>query len=228
METGFGESTGAPSHGPSCSGSVSSDTANFECNICFELPQDPIVTLCGHLYCWPCIYKWLNIHSHSRECPVCKALVQEDKVVPIYGRGKAPLDPRSRSIPGEDIPNRPSGQRPETAPSPTPNHFPQQGLGFGMLGGFMPMATARIGNITLSAAFSGFIPALFNLHVHGLHDAALYGPTTGFPYGFSNAIHGGPAHGFHDHLREQQHSDTSLVKMLLLLFGVLTVLYLIL
>jgi E3 ubiquitin-protein ligase RNF5 len=32
-------------------------SANFECNICLELAQDPIVTQCGHLYCWPCIYK---------------------------------------------------------------------------------------------------------------------------------------------------------------------------
>lgn len=31
--------------------------AYFECNICLELAQDPVVTQCGHLYCWPCIYK---------------------------------------------------------------------------------------------------------------------------------------------------------------------------
>lgn len=30
----------------------------FECNICYELAQEPVVTLCGHLYCWPCIYRW--------------------------------------------------------------------------------------------------------------------------------------------------------------------------
>jgi|TARA_B110000977_G_scaffold188631_1_gene257137 E3 ubiquitin-protein ligase RNF5 len=35
------------------------DPANsyFECNICLELASDPVVTQCGHLYCWPCIYK---------------------------------------------------------------------------------------------------------------------------------------------------------------------------
>ena len=31
--------------------------AYFACNICLELAQDPVVTQCGHLYCWPCIYK---------------------------------------------------------------------------------------------------------------------------------------------------------------------------
>eukprot|EP00121_Abeoforma_whisleri_P006232 Awhi_evm1s5664 len=26
------------------------DNSDFECNICFDLPTDPVVTLCGHLY----------------------------------------------------------------------------------------------------------------------------------------------------------------------------------
>ena len=30
--------------------------AAFECNICLEIASDPVITLCGHLYCWPCIY----------------------------------------------------------------------------------------------------------------------------------------------------------------------------
>ena len=25
----------------------------FECNICLEMASNPVVTLCGHLYCWP-------------------------------------------------------------------------------------------------------------------------------------------------------------------------------
>ena len=29
----------------------------FECNICLELASSPVVTLCGHLYCWPCLYR---------------------------------------------------------------------------------------------------------------------------------------------------------------------------
>jgi RING-type zinc-finger len=34
----------------------------FECNICYELAHEPVVTLCGHLYCWPCIYRWANVY----------------------------------------------------------------------------------------------------------------------------------------------------------------------
>lgn len=29
----------------------------FQCNICYELAKEPVVTLCGHLYCWPCVYR---------------------------------------------------------------------------------------------------------------------------------------------------------------------------
>mmetsp|Transcript_11894 Transcript_11894/g.46063 ORF Transcript_11894/g.46063 Transcript_11894/m.46063 type:complete len:139 (-) Transcript_11894:2778-3194(-) len=44
------------------------DPANsyFECNICLELAQEPIVTQCGHLYCWSCIYKFSLRRSSAR------------------------------------------------------------------------------------------------------------------------------------------------------------------
>ncbi|KAF5207814.1 E3 ubiquitin-protein ligase [Thalictrum thalictroides] len=216
------ESTTKTTQNPFCSGSSNDSAAScFECNICFELAQDPIVTLCGHLFCWPCLYKWLHIHSHSLECPVCKALIQEENLVPLYGRGKNPTDPRSKSIPGVNIPHRPVGQRPETAPTPDPNHFPQQGFGF--MGGFAPMATARFGNFTLSAAFGCLIPSLFNLQVHGFPDSTMYGPAaTGFPYGYTNSFHGGYAHRFPHAATHVQQADNKL-KKLLLMIGILVI-----
>ena len=33
------------------------ESSAFECNICYEIAQSPVVTLCGHLYCWPCLYR---------------------------------------------------------------------------------------------------------------------------------------------------------------------------
>jgi len=44
---------------------VSNSTANkdnrFVCAICLETVSDePVVTRCGHLYCWPCLYQWLQ------------------------------------------------------------------------------------------------------------------------------------------------------------------------
>ncbi|MCI67653.1 E3 ubiquitin-protein ligase RNF185-like, partial [Trifolium medium] len=41
----------------------------------------------------------------------------EEKLVPLYGRGKSQTDPRNKSYPGMEIPRRPSGQRPQTADS---------------------------------------------------------------------------------------------------------------
>lgn len=70
----------------------------FDCNICLDFAMDPVVTLCGHLYCWPCIYKWLEIHGgDSHHCPVCKAFLSRDALVPLYGRGNS--SPQSPEIP---------------------------------------------------------------------------------------------------------------------------------
>ncbi|CAK9140682.1 unnamed protein product [Ilex paraguariensis] len=218
METGFGGLTDT-----SCSGDTSCDAGDFECNICFELAQDPIVTVCGHLYCWPCLYSWLHLHSRSHECPVCKAIVQEENLVPIYGRGKSSSDPRSVSIPGINIPHRPAGQRPQTAPASNINFFRQDELD--PTGGFMPMATARFGSLTLSSLF-GAIPSFFNLQVHGFQDATVYGATTSFPYLLSGSFHGGYAHGFYHH---QTHGDGMkfVMKMSFLILGFLVLIHLI-
>ncbi|XVE82683.1 hypothetical protein DITRI_Ditri16bG0025700 [Diplodiscus trichospermus] len=217
MASGFGESTSIPPQSPSCSSA--NDAGDFECNICFELAQDPIVTLCGHLFCWPCLYRWLHHHSHCQECPVCKALIEEGKLVPLYGRGKNQTDPRSKSYPGMEIPNRPSGQRPATAPPAPPetNQFPN--YGFGLMGGFVPMATARIGNFTMG--FGGLLPSLFNIQFHGFPDATVYGTTSGFPYGF-HSVHGGHAQGFPQPTARGQQAD-NVLKNLLLLIGVFVV-----
>ncbi|XP_057720711.1 uncharacterized protein LOC130935148 [Arachis stenosperma] len=82
----------------------------FDCNICLDLARDPVVTCCGHLFCWPCLYRWLHLHSDAKECPVCKGEVTFKNVTPIYGRGnsvrtaeddptlKVPLRPPARRV----------------------------------------------------------------------------------------------------------------------------------
>ncbi|RDY02230.1 E3 ubiquitin-protein ligase RMA1H1, partial [Mucuna pruriens] len=75
----------------------------FDCNICLEFAHEPVVTLCGHLYCWPCIYKWLHVQSDSLapdelpQCPVCKADISHSTMVPLYGRGQATPEGKTSS-----------------------------------------------------------------------------------------------------------------------------------
>ncbi|KAL6991060.1 RING-type E3 ubiquitin transferase [Sarracenia purpurea var. burkii] len=92
----------------------------FDCNICLDFAHDPVVTFCGHLYCWPCIYKWFRFESASlasnerQKCPVCKAKISHTTLVPLYGQGHSPnyepdLKPKSESLSGMmTIPPRPT------------------------------------------------------------------------------------------------------------------------
>lgn len=200
----------------SSSGNSSNDAGDFECNICFDLAQDPIVTLCGHLYCWPCLYRWLRLHSQSHECPVCKALIQEEKLVPLYGRGRTSTDPRSKPIPGVEIPSRPAGQRPETAPPPVSNAFPN--LGFGHVGGFFPGATASFGNFTMSAGFGGLFPSLFSFQFHGFPNLTAFGATSNYPFGYPPAYRGV---NVHNAARPAQGQADNNLKLMFLLVGFL-------
>uniref|UniRef100_A0A0V0HSV0 E3 ubiquitin-protein ligase RMA n=1 Tax=Solanum chacoense TaxID=4108 RepID=A0A0V0HSV0_SOLCH len=215
-------STATTFESSSSSGNGSNDAGDFECNICFELAQDPIVTLCGHLYCWPCLYRWLRLHSQSHECPVCKALIQEEKLVPLYGRGRTSTDPRSKPVPGVEIPRRPAGQRPETAPPPESNTFPNPG--FGLMGGLFPGATASFGNFTMSAGFGGLFPSLLNFQFNGFQGPAAFGTAPNYSFGYPPAYHGANVHNAAAHPSQGQ-ADNNL-KFMFLLVGFLVFLYL--
>ncbi|XP_072956401.1 uncharacterized protein [Typha angustifolia] len=96
----------------------SRSAANFECNICFDMATEPVVTSCGHLFCWPCLYQWLHVHSDHKECPVCKGEVTDSNIVPIYGRGGLETSAENKLGEGEEsglkIPPRPRGSRIES------------------------------------------------------------------------------------------------------------------
>ena len=44
----------------SCSKDCTEDEICFYCKICWQLAEEPIVTQCGHLNCWLCLYSWLQ------------------------------------------------------------------------------------------------------------------------------------------------------------------------
>ncbi|CAB1351328.1 unnamed protein product [Coregonus sp. 'balchen'] len=84
------------------------DRATFECNICLDTARDAVISLCGHLFCWPCLHQWLETRPSQQQCPVCKAGISREKVIPLYGRGSSSQeDPRLKAPP------RPQGQRTE-------------------------------------------------------------------------------------------------------------------
>lgn len=123
--------------------------------------SDPVVTQCGHLYCWPCLFRWLN--TNHTTCPVCKAGVTQENVIPIFIRGDGPMeDPRMKtaaaaggggggvsSATSEEgaIPSRPVGHRPEPVTMPA---SPAINIGYNFAG------------VSFSAGF-GFFPSLFGL-----------------------------------------------------------------
>lgn len=109
------------------SGSNADDTrnANFECNICLDIAKDAVISLCGHLFCWACLHRWLETRPTRPVCPVCKAGIDKDKVIPIYGR-----DNPNQTDPREKLPPRPQAQRPE----PETNYNPFNNFSFGGLG----------------------------------------------------------------------------------------------
>uniref|UniRef100_A0A023ENB8 RING-type E3 ubiquitin transferase n=1 Tax=Aedes albopictus TaxID=7160 RepID=A0A023ENB8_AEDAL len=86
-------------------GEEKKDDSVFECNICLDTAKDAVVSMCGHLFCWPCIHQWMN--GYRNTCPVCKSSISKEKVIPLYGRGGSKEDPR------KTVPPRPAGQRTE-------------------------------------------------------------------------------------------------------------------
>ncbi|EEF31679.1 rnf5, putative [Ricinus communis] len=106
LEDDVSEKTGDVEKGSGGDGSF------FDCNICLDLATDPVVTCCGHLFCWPCLYRWLHVHSDAKECPVCKGEVTIKNVTPIYGRGSNTREPEEDL--GLEIPHRPHARRVES------------------------------------------------------------------------------------------------------------------
>ncbi|XP_076893105.1 uncharacterized protein LOC143545034 [Bidens hawaiensis] len=90
----------------------------FDCNICLGMAKDPILTCCGHLFCWGCFYNVPYVDSLSKECPVCNGEVTDANVIPVYGNGNGNGNGRSleglESDFGVIIPPRPKARRVES------------------------------------------------------------------------------------------------------------------
>jgi E3 ubiquitin-protein ligase RNF5 len=143
-------------HGGTQGGGDADDDSAFICNVCLEVStRDPVVTQCGHLYCWSCLYRWLN--TNHTTCPVCKAGVTRENVIPLFIRGSI-KDPRySNASPmggtgendDESVPNRPAGHRPD--PVAAQFHVNTQNA-----------RNMQYGGLSFSIGF-GYFPSLFGL-----------------------------------------------------------------
>merc|ERR1712216_473191 len=132
---------------------TSDECGAYECHICLAPASEPVVTQCGHLYCWPCLFEWMSHHTPPT-CPVCKAGVSEDKLVPLYGRGGNSGNGRSADESDRSIPRRPAAR-------PEPVRTPAQG------GIALPAFDAQVDGNALAASF-GLFPALFGLQLQPL------------------------------------------------------------
>ena len=86
----------------------------FDCNICLVMAKDPILTCCGHLFCWSCFYKLPDVHSNAKECPVCNGEVIETHITPIYGNGNNTHKVATGGDSGVKVPPRPHARRIES------------------------------------------------------------------------------------------------------------------
>ena len=75
------------------------DNRTFECNICLDTAKDAVISMCGHLFCWPCLHQWLETRPIKQTCPVCKAAISKDKVIPLYGRGATKHEDPRNNVP---------------------------------------------------------------------------------------------------------------------------------
>ena len=65
---------------------------NVLCSVCrveeHEELIEPVITSCGHLFCWPCLYTWVKTKTAAGDypCPMCRLLVSA--VTSDLSRGK--------------------------------------------------------------------------------------------------------------------------------------------
>jgi len=88
---------------------VVNDNSPLECNICYEESIEPVATHCGHIFCWSCVYKWIEVKSGSAECPNCKNTITKEKLIPLYPKNYD--DEKKNSDVTSGVPKRPLAAR---------------------------------------------------------------------------------------------------------------------
>ena len=62
----------------------------YQCHVCMDTAKKPVVTPCGHLFCWVCIYHWLRSNQEYLTCPICKSGLEMGMLRPILALHEPP------------------------------------------------------------------------------------------------------------------------------------------
>ncbi len=74
------------------------------CRKCLNGIFEPVITLCGHSFCWSCLYNWrVSRKAHLFPCPVCNMEVSVEMIVPLYVN----VNPNNRKNKMKALPPRP-------------------------------------------------------------------------------------------------------------------------
>ena len=84
-----------------------SGSKNFECTICLDTAKEPVLTKCGHMFCWPCIYNWLDSKGGRAKCPNCKNEITKNDLIPVYANDEN----QENTNRFKNIPKRPKAER---------------------------------------------------------------------------------------------------------------------
>ena len=109
---------------------------NFECTICLDTAKEPVLTKCGHMFCWPCIYNWLDSKGGKAKCPNCKNEITKDDLIPVYSN----TENKDNTNRFKNIPKRPKAERNPNSENDDSNNQGFFNFGFNSFsfGGFFP------------------------------------------------------------------------------------------
>jgi hypothetical protein len=71
----------------------------FQCPICLDAPCAPRITPCGHIYCLPCILRFLILQKeeqHQRTCPVCHAMLVQKQLKRVLFESVSPVKEQTK------------------------------------------------------------------------------------------------------------------------------------
>ncbi|XP_050099366.1 peroxisome biogenesis factor 10 [Anopheles aquasalis] len=72
------DSVTATARGRTESGDRLLGTPPCKCALCMDTLQEVSVAQCGHLFCWQCIFSWLD---QRQVCPICRDTIKKSRIV---------------------------------------------------------------------------------------------------------------------------------------------------